>query len=171
MDLREQLQRTVGDGLRLAHELGGGGMSRVFVAEDLSLGRKVVVKVLPPETAGQLSVERFRREIAIAARLQHPHIVPLLAAGESGGLAYFTMPFVSGESLRQRLASDGALPIADAVRFLREVASALASSGSGWCAERSLPRARAPRHRHGGAGRRPSLNPAACCARWPRASR
>ena len=101
-------------------------MSRVFVADEIALSRKVVIKVLPLETAAHLSLERFKREIALAARLQHPHIVPLLSAGETGGLPYFTMPFVAGETLRVRLASGGELPVGDAIRILREIASALA---------------------------------------------
>ncbi|MFL5561727.1 MAG: protein kinase domain-containing protein [Gemmatimonadaceae bacterium] len=112
----------------LERELVGGGMSRVFVAEETALDRKVVIKVLPPETAAQVSLERFKREILFAARLQHPHIVPLLTAGESNGLPYFTMPFVDGESLRVRLARTGELPVNQAVRVLREIASALASA-------------------------------------------
>lgn len=125
-ELREQLQTTLGDSYRLEQELGGGGMSRVFVAEEASLGRKVVIKVLPPEMAAAVSLDRFRREIQLAARLQHPHIVPLLSAGETNGLPYFTMPYVKGESLRARLAKGGELPVSEAVRILREVASALA---------------------------------------------
>jgi len=101
-------------------------MSRVFVAEETALDRKVVIKVLPPETAAQVSLERFKREILLAAKLQHPHIVPLLTAGESNGLPYFTMPFVDGESLRVRLARHGELPVSQAIRMLREIASALA---------------------------------------------
>ncbi len=101
-------------------------MARVFVAEETALGRKVVIKVLPPETAAQVSLERFKREITLAARLQHPHIVPLHSSGESNGLPYFTMPFVEGESLRVRLARHGELPVSDAIRLLREIASALA---------------------------------------------
>jgi serine/threonine-protein kinase len=126
MDLRDQLQTTLGDAYRLERELVGGGMSRVFLAEEKALGRRVVVKVLPLETAGQLSLERFRREVAIAAQLQHPHIVPLLTAGETGGLAFYTMPFIQGESLRARLSKVGELPVSEASRVLREVASALA---------------------------------------------
>src|ERR1700739_1105723 len=103
-DLRDQLQAALGTSYTLERELGGGGMSRVFVATETKLGRRVVVKVLPPDLAHDLSVERFRREIALAARLQHPHIVPLLTAGETQGLPYYTMPFVDGESLRARLA-------------------------------------------------------------------
>src|SRR5688572_30943271 len=124
-ELRDQLQNTLGDSLALEQELGGGGMSRVFVAHEAWLGRKVVVKVLPPDMAAAVNIDRFRREIHMAARLQHPHIVPLLSAGETQGLPYFTMPFVKGESLRAKLAH-GELPVSEAVRVLREVASALA---------------------------------------------
>ena len=125
-DLQHDLQTALGENYTIERELGGGGMSRVFVATDRSLRREVVVKVLPPETAGQVSIERFRREIALAARLQHPHIVPLLSAGEAGGLPYFTMPYVKSESLRAKLAARGELPITEALRLLREIATALA---------------------------------------------
>ena len=101
-------------------------MSRVFVAEELSLGRKVVVKVLPPDLAATVNVERFRREIQLAARLQHPHIVPVLAAGISNGLPYYTMPLIEGESLRALLARSGELPVHEAAKILRDVLSALA---------------------------------------------
>src|SRR5512142_652089 len=125
MDLRDQLQASLGTSYTLERELGGGGMSRVFVAEERALGRKVVVKVLSPEIAAGVSSERFAREIRVAARLQQANIVPLLTAGETLGLPYYTMPFVEGESLRQRLA-DGPLPISDAVSVLRDVARGLA---------------------------------------------
>ena len=101
-DLREHLQTTLGNAYVLDRELGGGGMSRVFVADDVGLHRRLVVKVLPAELAADVSLARFEREIALAARLQHPHIVPLLSAGETNGLPYYTMPFIEGESLRQR---------------------------------------------------------------------
>jgi serine/threonine-protein kinase len=117
---------ALGTAYTLERELGGGGMSRVFTAQETALGRPVVVKVLPPELAAGVSIERFKREIALAARLQHPHIVPLLAAGEMDGVPYFTMPFVSGESLRARVARRGELPISESLRLLREIASALA---------------------------------------------
>ena len=123
-DLRDQLRRSLGDAFSIQRELGGGGMSRVFVAEDSSLGRNVVVKVLPAEFAGSVSLARFQREISLAARLQHPHIVPLLAAGETDGLPYYTMPFVEGESLRAKLAR-GELPIGETISILRDVARAL----------------------------------------------
>ena len=128
--LDEQLQIALGDAYLLERELGGGGMSRVFLALDKALGRRVVVKVLLPELAAGVNVERFRREILLAAQLQHPHIVPLLSAGEAGTLPYFIMPFVAGESLRARIGREGELPIADAVRILRDVVSALAYAHS-----------------------------------------
>jgi eukaryotic-like serine/threonine-protein kinase len=101
-------------------------MSRVFVARETALGRTVVLKVLPPDLAAGLSVERFRREIQVAASLQHPHIVPLLSAGQANDFLYYTMPFVEGESLRVRLERQGELPVGAAVRILSEVARALA---------------------------------------------
>jgi serine/threonine-protein kinase len=124
-DLRDQLQSSLDSSYTIEHEIGGGGMSRVFVATDQTLGRQVVVKVLPPEMVAGVSIERFKREIQLAARLQHPHIVPLLSAGEIDGLPYFTMPYVVGETLRVRLARHGELPVAEAMRVLREIASAL----------------------------------------------
>jgi eukaryotic-like serine/threonine-protein kinase len=125
-DVQDRLQRALGAAYTVERELGGGGMSRVFVADESALGRKVVVKVLRPDLAEGLSVERFKREVRLAARLQHPHVVPLLAAGElEGGVLYYTMPFVEGESLRARLDRDGALPVADVVRILRDASSAL----------------------------------------------
>ena len=124
--LSNDLQRSLGAAYSLTRELGGGGMSHVFLAKDAQFDRDVVVKVLPPDAAAALSVDRFRREIALAAKLQHPHIVPLLGAGETaGGLPYYTMPFVEGESLRQRLVREGELPIAESVGILREVTRAL----------------------------------------------
>jgi tetratricopeptide (TPR) repeat protein/tRNA A-37 threonylcarbamoyl transferase component Bud32 len=107
-------------------ELGGGGMSRVFLAEETRLGRHVVIKVLPPEMGAGVNAERFEREIQLAARLQHPHIVPLLSAGSQGDILYYVMPYIQGESLRVKLARDGELPVRDAVRLLREVVQALA---------------------------------------------
>lgn len=126
-DVFDQLQQALGTAYVIERELGGGGMSRVFVADEAALGRKVVVKVLRLELTEALSAERFKREVRLAARLQHPHIVALLAAGEIGaGLLYYTMPYVDGESLRARLSHDGALPIAQVVRILSDLASALA---------------------------------------------
>ncbi len=123
-DLREQLQQTLGSAYTLERELGGGGMSRVFVAEETRLHRKVVVKVLSPELAAGVSAERFEREIQLAASLQQANIVPLLSAGETNGLPYFTMPFVEGESLRVRLGK-GPLSVTEVVGVLRDVSRAL----------------------------------------------
>ncbi len=125
-DLRAQLQATLGDGYTLERELGGGGMSRVFVARENALGREVVVKVVAPELSASVSAERFTREIATAARLQQANIVPVLAAGTSGGVPYYTMPFVKGESLRAQLARGVTLSMHDRINVLRDVARALA---------------------------------------------
>src|SRR5919107_5330396 len=103
-DLAARLQAQLGTEYVIGRELGGGGMSRVFVARDTALDRDVVIKVLPPDLAAGVSVERFRREIMLAAGLNHPNIVPVLRSGEIAGLPYFLMPFIKGESLRGRLA-------------------------------------------------------------------
>src|SRR5688500_19767307 len=114
--LFEHLQSTLGDSYRLERELGGGGMGGVFVAEETTVERKVVVKVLPPELGRSMSAERFRREIQLAAKLQHPHIVPLLAAGATPeGMLYYTMPYIEGDSLRRRLTRAGELPIPEEI--------------------------------------------------------
>jgi tetratricopeptide (TPR) repeat protein len=125
-DLRDRLQASLGESYRLDRELTGGGMSRVFVAHDTRLGREVVVKVLSPDLAAGVNSDRFHREILVAAQLQHPQIVPVLAAGETDGLPYFTMPYVAGESLRRRLDGGKPLPVVDTVAVLRDVARALA---------------------------------------------
>ncbi len=123
--LRQQLQEALGSSYTIERELAGGGMSRVFVAEETRFGRKVVVKVLAPELVVGLSAERFEREIRLAAQLQQANIVPLFGAGEAGaGIPYYTMPFVEGESLRLRLDGRPFHP-ADAVAILRDVARAL----------------------------------------------
>ena len=124
-ELRDRLQATLGASLVIERELAGAGMSRVFVAHDEALGRRVVVKVLPPEAAAALSAERFKREILLAVALQHPHVVPVLAAGEIDGLPYYMMPLIEGESLRTRLTS-GPVPLAEGIGILCEVADALA---------------------------------------------
>ena len=125
-DLRAHLETALGNVFDIERELGGGGMSRVFVATERALGRKVVIKVLPSEAAGAVSLERFKREIELAARLQQANIVPVLSAGAFESIPYFTMPYVAGESLRARLAVGGQLPIGETVGLLREIARALA---------------------------------------------
>ena len=105
-DLRDRLQSSLGAAYTFERELGGGGMSRVWVATETALGRQVVVKVIAPELTEGLSAERFTREVRLAARLQQANVVPVLAAGDAGGIPYYTMPYVRGESLAKRLASD-----------------------------------------------------------------
>jgi eukaryotic-like serine/threonine-protein kinase len=120
-----RLSGSLADHYRIERELDGGGMSRVFVAEEIELRRTVVIKIIAPELAEGLSAERFTREVKLAARLQQANIVPVFAAGNIDGLPYYTMPFVRGESLRARL-SGAALPTADAINILRDVGRALA---------------------------------------------
>src|SRR5215208_8167797 len=115
MELRNQLQEALGAEYRITRELGGGGMSRVYLACEESLKREVVVKVLPPELLAGVNAERFDREVLLAAGLQHPHIVPVLTAGQMNGVPYYTMPFVDGESLRGRLTTEGALPMTEVI--------------------------------------------------------
>ncbi|HEY4305350.1 MAG TPA: protein kinase [Gemmatimonadaceae bacterium] len=128
-ELRETLQTTLGASYTIERELGGGGMSRVFVAREVALGRDVVVKIVAPELSETLSAERFAREVQVAARLQQANIVPVLTAGDANGMAYYTMPFVDGQSLRARIAT-GRLPLGEALDVLRDVARALAYAHS-----------------------------------------
>lgn len=121
-----KLAESLGPTYELRRELGGGGMSRVFLAHDRSLGREVVVKLLLPRLAAGVSIARFRREIALAARLQHPNIVTVLTAGDVDGLPFFTMPYVRGESLRSLLERGERIEIRRAIRILRDVSCALA---------------------------------------------
>ncbi|MGE5091694.1 MAG: serine/threonine-protein kinase [Bacillota bacterium] len=121
----EHLRDALAPAYELGPELQGAGMSRVFVANDVALGRKVVVKVLPPDLAAGVNRDRFRREIQLAAQLQHPHIVPLLSAGEHGELLYYTMPFIEGESLRSRLERKARLSVREVMRMLHDVVDAL----------------------------------------------
>jgi hypothetical protein len=146
---RDRLAAALAATYRIDDELVGGGMSRVFAATEHALGRKVVIKVLPPELSAGVNRERFQREIPVAAQLQHPHIVPLLSAGRipssdrgpddttvPGGhaagtsaeseLLYYTMPFIEGESLRAAIARRGRLPVREVIRILHDVVEALA---------------------------------------------
>jgi eukaryotic-like serine/threonine-protein kinase len=125
-ELRERLQSSLGDAYTIERELPRGGMSRVFVARENALRRQVVIKVLAPELTASLSSERFKREIVLAARLQHPNIVPLLSAGQAGQSLYYTMPLVDGESLRERIDRERPMAFTNIIRVLEEVASALA---------------------------------------------
>ena len=128
-DIETRLQQAVEGHYKLERELGRGAMARVFLATDLRHGREVALKLLPPELATSTSAERFLREIRITAGLQHPHILPLLDSGAAGGLCWYVMPRVMGESLREKL-GQGPLPLKDALRIAGEVAKALAYAHS-----------------------------------------
>jgi TolB-like protein/Tfp pilus assembly protein PilF/tRNA A-37 threonylcarbamoyl transferase component Bud32 len=123
--LLEQLKGAVRDRYAVDREVGRGGMATVFLAQDLKHDRRVALKVLHPVLAATLGADRFLREIQIAARLQHPHILPLYDSGQAEALLYYVMPFVEGESLRDRLNKEGQLPVEEAVKFARDVAAAL----------------------------------------------
>ncbi len=123
-DPRDQLQSSLGSAYTLERELGGGGMSRTYLATEHALSRRVVVKILAPELLAGISVDRFKREVLLAAQLQHPHVVPVLTSGDADGLPWFTMPYVEGESLRTRLAR-GPLRMSEITGILKDVARAL----------------------------------------------
>jgi tRNA A-37 threonylcarbamoyl transferase component Bud32 len=123
--LLDQLRAALDSSYDIEREIGGG-MSRVFAATERALGRRVVIKVLPPELTAGVNRDRFRREIQFAARLQHPHIVPLLTAGQAGDILYYTMPLVEGETLRARLDREGRLEAGGVVSILQDVVDALA---------------------------------------------
>ncbi len=124
-DIRPRLEQALAGAYTFERELGGGGMSRTYLVREDALQRRVVVKVLAPELLAGISVERFRREVLLAAQLQHPHVVPVLTTGDVDGIPWFTMPYVDGDSLRHRL-SRGGVGIGEAVSILRDVARALA---------------------------------------------
>jgi serine/threonine protein kinase len=125
-DLRELLQSSLGSGYRLSRELGGGGMAKVFVADDPGTGRRVVVKVLAPDLAAGVDVHRFKREIQVVAGLHHPCIIPILSAGQSGDdLLYYTMPYIEGEPLRDLIGREPRLPLDRALSIARDIAEAL----------------------------------------------
>lgn len=126
-NLEQRLHSALGDAYRIERELGGGGMSRVFLATERALNRAVVVKVLAPELTSEVLAARFRREFEVTATLgQHPHILAVLSTGTQGGLLYYISPFIEGESLRHRLQREQRLPVTDVVRILVELAGALA---------------------------------------------
>lgn len=127
--MRDQIQRfsaAISDRYRIERELGAGGMATVYLAHDSKHDRKVAVKVLHPDLAATVGLERFQREIKIAAQLHHPHILPLYDSGEADDFLYYVMPYEEGQSLRDKLVRDGELPINEAVQLLRDVVDALA---------------------------------------------
>ena len=129
-----QLNAALSGRYEVERELGAGGMATVYLALDVKHNRKIALKVLREDLAASLGAARFHREINVAASLQHPHILPLYDSGDAGGILFYTMPFVAGMTLREKLAKEGELPIADAVRYLRDVADALAAAHEHGCA-------------------------------------
>ncbi len=132
-----RLQAALGGSYTVERELTAGGQSRLFLATDANLPRQVVIKLLPPELAGDVAQQRFKREIAVLVKLQHPHIVPIIGMGSTPDLMWYVMPFVEGESLEARLAQ-GPPPIAEGIRILHEVADALAHAHSVGVVHRDL---------------------------------
>lgn len=137
-DFVQRLQTHLGDQFTVTRELGGGGMSRLFLAREDALSRNVVVKVLPPEIASAASLARFEREIAMTAGLQHPHILPVITAGGGDDIFYYVTPYVRGESLRQRLSSGGPFEIGEGLRAIDELLGAVAHAHARGIAHRDI---------------------------------
>jgi serine/threonine-protein kinase len=137
-DLAARLQAALGPSFVIERQLGGGGMSHVYLVADAALSRRIVVKVLPPSPNAKVGAERFRREIQIVAGLQHPCIAPVLTTGIVDDVPYYTMPFVAGESLRAKIAAGQLPPLPRAIRILRDVASAIAHAHEHGVAHRDL---------------------------------
>jgi len=125
-NVQQTLSLSLADRYRIERELGRGGMAAVYLARDVKHDRDVAIKVLHPDLGAAIGSERFLSEIRTTARLQHPHILPLLDSGEAGGLLYYVMPLVTGETLRARLERERQLSIDDTLSISREVADALA---------------------------------------------
>src|SRR5881275_1594940 len=125
MNVLDKLRTALNDRYRIEREIGAGGMATVYLAHDVRHDRDVAIKVLHPDLAAALGAERFLAEIKTTAKLQHPHILPLLDSGEADGLLYYVMPLVTGETLRARLEREHQLAIPEAVRIAREIADAL----------------------------------------------
>jgi serine/threonine-protein kinase len=137
-DALDRLSAALVDRYTIERVLGAGGMATVYLAHDLKHERKVAIKVLREDLSASLGKERFLREIRIAAALQHPHVLPLYDSGEAGDLLFYVMPYVEGQSLRQKLVREGELPVGDAVRILRDVADALAEAHRSGVVHRDL---------------------------------
>ncbi|MDQ2768549.1 MAG: serine/threonine protein kinase, partial [Gemmatimonadota bacterium] len=125
IDARAHLQSALGDAYTVERQLGHGGMATVWLVLDRKHQRHVALKVLHPELAASLGADRFQREIEVAARLQHPHILSVHDSGNANGLLWFTMPFVEGETLRARIEREGQLPVTESIRITREASQAL----------------------------------------------
>jgi serine/threonine-protein kinase len=124
-DFASHLQEALGAAYVLERELVAGGQSRLFLASDAFLPRHVVIKLLPPELAGEVALKRFKREIAVMVKLQHPHIVPIIGMGAAKDLLWYVMPFVDGESLEDKL-KRGALPVGEGMQAIHQISDALA---------------------------------------------
>jgi tRNA A-37 threonylcarbamoyl transferase component Bud32/tetratricopeptide (TPR) repeat protein len=124
----DRLKLALADRYQIVREIGSGGMATVYLATDIRHQRRVALKVLRPELSATMGPERFLQEVRVTANLQHPHILPLFDSGEADGFLYFVMPFVEGESLREKLIREGELPVAEAARLLRDVVDALAAA-------------------------------------------
>ncbi|MFV1988488.1 MAG: serine/threonine-protein kinase, partial [Gemmatimonadota bacterium] len=122
---RAALESSLSGCYRIERELGEGGMATVYLAWDEEEGRQVALKVLLPELASSVGAERFLREIQIGAKLSHPHVLPLYGSGQAEGFLYYTMPYVEGETLRERLDREGQLPIEESLEIARQVSGAL----------------------------------------------
>ena len=164
-ELLGRLQSALADRYRLDREIGAGGMATVYLAQDVRHDRRVALKVLRPELAAVIGAERFLAEIKLTANLQHPHILPLFDSGEADGYLFYVMPFVDGESLRDRLNREKQLPVADAVRIATEVAARARLRAP---ARRHSPRHQAREHP---AARRPARSSPTSASRSPRARR
>jgi len=137
-DLLDRLSTALNSRYKIERELGQGGMAKVFLAHDLKYDREVAVKVLRPDIAAEVGVDRFLHEIQIAARLHHPHILPLYDSDRADGLAYYVMPYIKGETLRLRLLRERQLPVADALQIAREVLDALSYAHSAMVVHRDI---------------------------------
>jgi serine/threonine protein kinase len=129
-ELLERVRAALAERYAIEDQIGRGGMGAVYLAHDLRHRRPVAIKILDPELARSLGAERFLREIELTANLNHPHTLPLHHSGEAGGLLYYVMPYVAGETLRTRRSREGQLPLDDALRITREVAAALGHAHS-----------------------------------------
>src|SRR6186713_1195130 len=125
MSIPDRLSTALADRYRIERELGAGGMATVYLAHDVKHDRRVALKVLRPELAAVIGAERFLAEIRTTANLQHPHILPLLDSGQVDGTVFYVMPYVDGESLRDRITREKQLPIDEALRIAGEVGEAL----------------------------------------------
>src|SRR5688572_11167671 len=137
-ELLSRLQGALSDRYRIEREIGAGGMATVYLAHDLRHDRKVALKLMRPELSAVIGAERFLAEIKLTANLQHPHILPLFDSGEADGCLFYVMPFVEGESLRDRLNREKQLPVADARRIAGEVGPALGGDRSDHRVDRGL---------------------------------